>query len=173
MADGLADLPADALRRAAAKARDTLRFFPTVADLRALAGQGGVGVDDAATAEAMAAWEHARAWCVRHRDRLRNIRTGQYGNEDQGGIILPAPPPISPLAPRVFHALLACGGVNRVMSFRDDPEGTKWCRRDFIEAYKLAPAVEEASLQLASGEALQIVAGLAQKLALKEATNAN
>lgn len=160
MADGLADLPADALTRAATRARNACRWFPTVAELRDMAGCGTPGADDALAAEAMAAWETTRIWCVLN--RVHNVHTGAYSMPEPGA----AKP--GPLRPRSEHALRLCGGIHRVVCSRDTDD-EKWCRRDFIEAYRLAPAVEDAARQLGAGEAQKLAAVVAEALTLTAA----
>lgn len=174
MAEGLADLPADGLKRAATRARNSCRWMPTVAELRDFAGCSEASIADAERAAEIAAWDQAQAWVRRYRERLRNITTGQLGWTDASDYLwlnaADRPTPIRPLPARVEEALRRVGGPDAIQSaWRTDAE--VWLRKSFCEAYRLSAAIQDAreSLQVGSGEVERLVDGLAGQLGMGSA----
>lgn len=159
MAEGLADLSPDAILGAAMKALRVCRFMPTVAEIRELAGCPAITPTKAAQAEAEAAWLRVRGWCVRN--RVSNPHSGIFGMPEPGSELG------GQLSHRELQSLALAGGINRVVCSRDTGD-EQWCRKAFIEAYVLSPAVDDArkSLLAAQGEALALADGLAATLAL-------
>lgn len=152
MAEGLADIPPERLHAAAIRARNSLRFFPTVAELRQFAGMPPEDPETLMVAESLAAWETVCAWCSRN--AKRNVHSGIYEVPDHSR---------GALTPREDHALRIAGGINRFLMSRGTDE-LKWVKRDFIEAYRVEPLMDAA--ETASPAALRLAESLAKKLTL-------
>jgi hypothetical protein len=163
MAEGLVNLPADDLRRGAGLARDTCKFFPTVAELRALSGAVSVKPEDAHRAEELAAWEQVQRWVKRHRDKLRCVQTGHLG--------WPLPEQhIEPLPARANDALRRVGGPDAIQSAWGSDSET-WLQKSFCEAYRLSDAIGDAQLALGAASDMtgELAVGMGMERMLKEA----
>lgn len=171
MAGGLADIPADALTRAAAKARNSCRFMPTVAELRELSGMASATAEGIMRAEELAAWAAAESWVRRYGPRLRNHTTGVIEWADWRDYdALPwkrRPEPIKPLPIRIESALRSVGGPDAI-SRNWAEQDQHWLRDRFCEAYRLAPAVEDArgALGGGEGEVKRLVGGLTERMGI-------
>ena len=174
MAEGLSDLPAEALRLAVRKARNACKFMPTVAELREWAGAASGKAEDAARAEELAAWSEAIAWLTRYRSRLVNPRTGMMGWSDPAHVNAywrkRPERPIPDLPARVIEAVNAAGGPNTVYLSSLSAEDGPWAQKRFCEAYRLADSLQDARklLQVAPGATDGIADGLAGHLSLGE-----
>lgn len=104
--EDLQDVPFDALRVALERAGKQCKFFPSVAELRELAGGQQPSLED----QAIAAW-----------DSLRCLRKGWKAEALD-----------DPLIRRCFDRL---GGFNSFASWDYEKE-EKWKRREFIELYQ-------------------------------------
>ena len=142
----LEDLPIGPLLKAIDNwRRDGSAFFPQVPELRRLV-KPPVNED----AEAEYAWERFERWVMNNYHPDRGIQ-GRHWNRT-----MKAFDPPEALDPRTERAMRALGGPHAVWSCCDQGEGTTeaypFVRRDFIAAYKLAPAVDAVvALSLSDG----------------------
>ena len=150
--DGLTDIPQDRLRVAFSRALYESKFFPKLAELRTLSGQGA---EDEKKVEAEAAWryvnEYLRKWGV---NRLPIRSSGKW---------ITAPT----LEPRLEYAIRQIGGLWRLNQVTD--ENFPFIFRDFCEAYALAPLAELMAPQLAErfGDR-KLIGNLKQLIEVKE-----
>lgn len=122
----LADLDAPAVLSAARGHMATSRWFPSIAEIRALATQHELGAPDEAEA-----WEQAKA-LARHRPLDGIKASGET-------------PAVHPLVARVVGAIGADYIAN---SYEDDP----WARKHFTEVYRHIQARAERRLALGTPE---------------------
>ena len=128
-AENLADIPRDQLVVAFRRALQELKFFPRIAELRELAiGSAAQNAD----AEALRAWENAIDFANKW------VCSDVYGQYAVDGGCRAEQPPL--LSQRILHAVRACRGW-RAFKCRT-PENEAFLRKDFLEAYKLAPTME-------------------------------
>lgn len=140
--EDLQEFDADRLREVFLRARRELEKFPSIAQLRALAGEGTAKQRDLLTAEA--AWETAmqflREWGV---ERLPERRGGKW-----------IEPP--KLEERIEAALARIGGLRGLNQVTEERRAFMF--RDFAEAFHAHGAVEEQSA-LPPGEAIRKALG--------------
>ena len=161
MAAGLADLPADALERAAARARDTSTFMPTVAELRTLAGCDDATAAQQGRAEELAAWESARQWLRRNAWFMHNPATGGHDWPDARQ----ADRVRGSLTPRTEAAVRQIGGADAILADIGGPS-EHWVRDRFCEAYRLQPEIETAALAMGGAQVQALTARLAKALTM-------
>jgi hypothetical protein len=123
--DLLCDLSREQLDTALIRARQELRFFPKIAELRDLAG---MKAKDTQQVEANAAWEHANRYLQRH-------GVVKYDLDDR-----PA------LPPRIEYALRRIGGFWGLNQITTESYPFKY--KEFCEAYELAPTADFLAFQL-------------------------
>ena len=123
--DLLCDLSREQLNTALIRARQELRFFPKIAELRDLAG---MKAKDAQQVEANAAWEYANRYLQRH-------GVVKYDLDDR-----PA------LPPRIEYALRRIGGLWGLNQITTESYPFKY--KEFCEAYELAPTADLLAFQL-------------------------
>lgn len=138
-AEEFSDIPTDALESAFRATIRTIRFFPTIADIRAQIQQADAG---GFALEAEQAWEKAL-------DYAR-----EYFIPDQG-VKRGAPP----LAPAIEFAVRAAGGLRWLESC---PESElQWARKRFIESYTQLHQTGQVEHLLTRPEAKRILSSLA------------
>jgi hypothetical protein len=136
-AEGLADIPTDALEMALRATLQTCKFFPTVADIRAQLDQAK---EKGLELEAECAWQHL----------LKHIN--EYcGYPRLGENQRPAPQ----LAPAVEYAARAAGGIPFIERCSEDQ--LVWCHKDFLAAYKIVHETGKVEHLLGCGETKDIV----------------
>lgn len=142
----LSDLPFDRLMEAMLAAPLKLKFFPKIAELRELAG---IDSDEQAAAEA--AWVEIE----RYVSTFFHPDLGIHGRTRFG---IYEPPP--KLDERTATALRACGGPSRVLAAVDtenDESEYGWVKKEFVAAWKRAPAVQTALGQEPTLEPAEII----------------
>jgi hypothetical protein len=128
--EDLADLPLEPLLQAIERwRREGSPFFPQVPELRA-AVNGRPDED----AEAEAAWLKI----TRHVERYYHPDLGIHGIHSGGSY--QAPPRLDE---RSELALRAVGGPSRVSMALEQDEQFAWVKKEFLAAWKRAPAVEQ------------------------------
>ncbi len=130
-ARALTDIPQDRLNVAFQRALRELTFFPKVAELRSLAVSSS---DDEKNVEANAAWDYVN-------DYLRKWGVDLLPLHSGGQVITPPP-----LDSRTDYALRRIGGLRALNQV--DIDKLPFMRRDFCEAYTLAPVAELMALSL-------------------------
>jgi hypothetical protein len=123
--DLLCDSSRAQLQTALIRARQELRFFPKIAELRDLAGRKAKDIQQV---EANAAWEYANRYLQRH-------GVVKYDLDDR-----PA------LPPRIEYALRRIGGLWGLNQITIESYPFKY--KEFCEAYELAPTADFLAPQL-------------------------
>jgi hypothetical protein len=130
-ARALVDVPRDRLNVAFQRALRELTFFPKVAELRNLAVSSS---DDEKNVEANAAWDYVNEYLRKWGVDLLPLYSG-------GKVVTPPP-----LNARTDYALRGIGGLRALNQV--DINKLPFIRRDFCEAYALAPVAELMALPL-------------------------
>lgn len=159
----LSDIPIDQLALAFRRARRESKFFPTISKLRELAGASEA---ESAQAEGLEAWAWLNTYLQRHGAEGRTYWTRAnpackscrgdgfvYEGEGTGSRSYycdcrestPAPP----VPARVAAAARLIGGLERLARVRESDRGARdygFVRREFLEAYRLAPLTSRVDL---------------------------
>jgi hypothetical protein len=148
--NALCYVPYAALMRALARCPTECKWFPKIPELLEMAG-----VSHDLEAEAEAAWMTLEQFLCRH----YHPDLGIHGYES-GGRHHPAPK----LDARTSLAMRACGGPSRINDSVKDYDENKYCwvKKEFISAWKRAPAVQ--SHLLCDGQILEKLGPEAKKL---------
>jgi hypothetical protein len=147
----LLDIPREQMAIAFQRARQGLKFFPKIAELRELAG--ACKLEKQEDIAANAAWddvqEYLRKWGV------NGMPVFAGGKEYR--------PPA--LEPRTEYALRACGGLARINAATDT--NFSFVKKEFLEAWLRAEHVQQfqTTRALAAGAPVAAIAGLAGYLA--------
>jgi hypothetical protein len=118
-------LSREQLDTALIRARQELRFFPKIAELRDLAG---MKAEDAQQVEANAAWEYANRYLRRH-------GIVKYDLDDRPALL-----------PRIEYALRRIGGLWGLNQITTESYPFKY--KEFCEAYELAPTADFLAFRL-------------------------
>jgi hypothetical protein len=144
--EDLRDLPRERLEQAFVRARRELVYFPQIAELRKLAGEGPVEEKRLESVGANAAWEEVLVYVEKHgTDSMPVYVRGK-------GLV---PPP--PLPPRTVYALRRIGGL---MALRDLAEDKfPFLLRDFVAGWNEFPLAADQPAALTPAPALALRPG--------------
>ncbi len=155
MIDALADIPFEAVNRAAQQAVLACKFMPTISELRDMAGYGAPKAEQAVQAASHAAFETAAQWVKRWAWKLRSPESGSLAESHER---------VPPLEERSLSAIRRLGGMTRFYLGLRDPEQAPWVRRDFVQEYELQPAIEALPATAVPRQIAATVHQLAEKL---------
>lgn len=127
--------------------RNDTEWFPSV---KAIRERGGLKQEDKLKVEANAAWD----WVLNYINRFWHPDIGPYSNA-------PATPK------RIEYAIRQVGGLRKISmrTYESEP----FMRKDFAEAYRLAPRADEMRPQLAASfEGKKLAEGLKRLVAQTE-----
>jgi hypothetical protein len=130
-------LSCDRLLDALAQCLRSCKFFPRIPEVLELAGCGAAAIESQLDAQAEAAWMQLERFLLKHYHPDLGIHGIWSGGREY------APPPLDR---RTETAMRAVGGAARVwwaITLEDDQTQYGWVKKEFIAAWKRAPAVEQ------------------------------
>lgn len=152
----LSDLTVEQLDIAGSRAVRELKFMPTVAELRALAGLRAPTTQEHEDGESLAAWNMARDWVRKYSWRLHRTAEGIRGIGWRDNAAGRTAEKLVDLPERIRRAVDTAGGPDAIYRHLD-LDGLVWIEKRFREAYGLLPEMDSATLRLAAGDDTSVI----------------